>query len=376
MSSIPCIRLLGAAALAAQLAAPALAQTTLVYVGAYTRPPSKGISVYRLDTASGQMTSLGVAVETSNPTFLAVHPNRKFLYAVNEEADGGVSAFAIDPSTGRLKPLNRVSSRGAGPCHLAVDPAGHWLYAANYNSGSIAAFPVRADGSLGESAAFVQHTGSSVNPQRQRGPHAHSVNLAPGGRFLLAADLGLDQILIYRVDAGNGLLTPGDPPFASLAGGSGPRHMAFSRDERFAYVVNEMLATVTVFRLGGGGGRLAELQTVPMTAADYAGPKSAAEIAVHPNGRFLYASHRGDSTLAAFGIDPEKGTLSAIERTPSGGKTPRNFAIDPSGTWLLAANQDSGNVVPFRIDRESGRLSASGKPVEVASPVCIVFVKP
>ena len=295
--------------LAALLPAPLPAQSTLVYVGVYTRPPSKGISAYRLDAASGRMTPLGLAAETSNPTFLAVHPNRKFLYAANEEADGGVSAFAIDPSSGRLKPLNRVSSRGAGPCHVAVDQAGNWLYAANYNSGSIAAFPIRADGSLGEAAGFVQHAGSSVNPQRQRGPHAHSVNLAPGGGFLLAADLGLDQILVYRLGSEKSPLTPGDPPFARLAGGSGPRHMAFSGDGRFAYVVNEMLATVTAFRWDAAQGRLEELQTVSMTPADYTGPKSAAEIAVHPNGRFLYASHRGDSTIAVFRIDPAKGTL-------------------------------------------------------------------
>jgi len=373
--SLTLAALKGAAMLAAIISSPVLAQSTLVYVGAYTRPPSKGISAYRLDAATGQMTPLGLAGETSNPTFLAVHPNRKFLYAVNEENEGGVSAFAIDPSSGRLKPLNRVSSRGAGPCHLAVSEAGDWLYAANYNSGSVAAFPICGDGSLGEAAGFVQHAGSSVNPQRQRGPHAHSANLAPGNRFLLAADLGLDQILVYRLDAGTGPFTPGDPPFARLAGGSGPRHMAFSRDGRFAYAVNEMLATVTAFRWDAARGRLEELQTVAMTAADYAGPRSAAEIAVHPSGRFLYASHRGDSTVAVFRIDPGKGTLTAIERTPTGGKTPRNFAIDPTGAWLLAANQDSGNVVQFRIDPESGRLSASGRTVEVASPVCIVFVK-
>jgi len=275
-----------------------------------------------------------------------------------------------------LKLLNRVSSHGAGPCHVAVDQAGHWLYAANYNSGSMAAIPIREDGGLGEGGGSVQHAGSSANPQRQRGPHAHSANLAPDGRFLLAADLGLDQILVYRLDAGKGSFIPNDPPFAKVAPGSGPRHMAFSRDGRFAYAVNEMLATVTAFRYDAAGGRLEELQTVSMTAADYTGAKSGAEIAVHPNGRFLYASNRGDSTVAVFRVDEGKGTLTAVERTPTGGKTPRNFAIDPTGAWLLAANQDSGSVVPFRIDAGSGRLSASGKAIEVISPVCIVFVKP
>jgi 6-phosphogluconolactonase len=259
---------------------------------------------------------------------------------------------------------------------VAVDQAGHWLYVANYNSGSMAAIPIRADGGLGEGGGSMQHGGSSVNPQRQRGPHAHSANLAPDGRFLLAADLGLDQILVYRLDGGKGPFTPNDPPFAKVAPGSGPRHMAFSRDGRFAYAVNEMLATVTAFRYDAARGRLEELQTVSMTAADYTGAKSGAEIAVHPDGRFLYASNRGDSTIALFRIDPAKGTLTAVERTPSGGKTPRNFAIDPTGTWLFAANQDSGNVVLFRIDPASGRLSASGKTIDVASPVCVVFAKP
>ena len=369
-------RLLAIAVLAAQISGPVLAQTALVYVGAYTRPPSKGISAYRFDPSSGQLTPLGVAAETDNPTFLAVHPNRKFLYAANENPDGAVSAFAIDPSTSQLKLLNRVSSRGSGPCHVVVDRAGHWLYAANYNSGSMAAIPIREDGSLGDGGGSVQHAGSSVNPQRQRGPHAHSANLAPDGRFLLAADLGLDQILVYRLDGEKGSLAPGDPPFTRLAPGSGPRHMAFSRDGRFAYVVNEMLATVTAFRYDAARGRLEELQTVSITPADYTGAKSGAEIAVHPNGRFLYASNRGDSTIAVFRVDEAKGTLAAVERTPTGGKTPRNFAIDPTGAWLLAANQDSGSVAPFRIDPESGRLSVTGKTVDVASPVCIVFVKP
>jgi 6-phosphogluconolactonase len=268
MNSIRFTKLLAVAALGAQFSLPVPAQTTLVYVGAYTRPPSKGISAYRFDASSGQLTSLGVAAETSNPTFLAVHPSRKFLYAANENPEGAISAFAIDPSTGQLKLLNRVGSRGSGPRHAAVDQAGHWLYAANYNSGSVASFPIRDDGSLGDAAGVAQHTGSGVNPQRQRGQHAHSANLAPDGRFLLAADLGLDQ------------------------------------------------------------------------------------------------------------IDPAKGTLTALDRTPTGGQTPRNFAIDPSGAWLLAANQDSGNVVPFRIGPESGRLSATGKTIDVASPVCVVFAKP
>jgi 6-phosphogluconolactonase len=343
------------------------------YFGTYTRPPSQGIYAWRFQPASGRLTPLGLAAETSNPTFLAVHPNQRFLYAANEDRTGTISAFAIDPASGRLKLLNQVPSRGSGPCHVAVDPGGKWVFATNYNSGSVAVFPVHEDGTLGEATGFVQHAGSSVNAQRQSGPHAHSANVSPDGRWLLVADLGLDQILSYRVDAVKGTLAAGDPPFAKLAPGSGPRHLAFGKSGRFAYAIGEMLATVTVFRYNSARGSLEELQTAQVTPEGYIGPKSGAEIAVDPNGRYLYASNRGDGTIAVFRIDGDKGTLTVVERVSTGGKTPRNFAIDPSGAFLFAANQDSGNVLVFRIDRATGRLTPAGSVLEVASPVCIVF---
>ena len=345
----------------------------LAYVGTYTRPPSQGIYAWRFQPASGKLTPLGLAAETSNPTFLVVHPNQRFLYAANEDKAGAISAFAIDPANGRLKLLNQVPSRGSGPCHVAVDPGGKWVFAANYNSGSVAVFPVHEDGTLGEATGFVQHAGSSVNTQRQSGPHAHSANLSPDGRWLLVADLGLDQILSYRVDAVKGTLSPGDPPFTKIAPGSGPRHMAFGRDGRFAYAISEMLSTVTVFRYNSARGSLQELQTAQVTPEGYTGPKSSAEIAVDPGGKFLYGSNRGDSTIAVFRIDADKGTLTPVERVSTQGKTPRNFAIDPSGAFLFAANQDSGNVVVFRVDPATGRLTPAGNVLEVASPVCIVF---
>jgi 6-phosphogluconolactonase len=345
----------------------------LAYIGTYTRPPSQGIYAWRFEAASGKLTPLGLAAETSNPTFLAVHPNQRFLYAANEDKAGTISAFAIDPANGKLKLLNRVPSRGSGPCHVAVDPGGKWVFAANYNSGSVAVFPVREDGTLGEATGFVQHVGSSVNAQRQSGPHAHSANVSPDGRWLLVADLGLDQILSYRVDAVKGALSAGDPAFTKIAAGSGPRHMAFGKDGRFAYAIDEMLATVTVFRYNSARGSLEELQTAPVTPEGYTGLKSGAEIAVHPSGKFLYGSNRGDSTIAVFRIDGEKGTLTAVERVSTQGKTPRNFAIDPSGAFLFAANQDSGNVVVFKIDPATGRLTAAGNVLEVANPVCVVF---
>jgi 6-phosphogluconolactonase len=237
----------------------------------------------------------------------------------------------------------------------------------------VAVFPVHEDGTLGEATGFVQHAGSSVNAQRQSGPHAHSANLSPDGRWLLVADLGLDQILTYRLDAVKGALTPGDPPFTKVAPGSGPRHMAFGKDGRFAYAISEILSTVTVFRYNSARGTLQELQTAQVTPEGYTGQKSSAEIAVDPAGKFLYASNRGDATIAVFRIDADKGTLTLVERVSTQGKTPRNFAIDPSGAFLFAANQDSGTVVVFKIDPATGRLTPAGNILEVPSPVCIVF---
>ena len=366
------IKTLSALILIAASCAPLLSGQ-IVYVGTYTRTSSKGIYAWRLQPATGKLTPLGLAAETSNPTFLAVAPNQRFLYAANEDKAGTISAFALDAANGQLKLLNSVPSRGSGPCHVAVDPSGKWVFAANYNSGSVAVFPVRADGSLGEATGFVQHAGSSVNAQRQSGPHAHSANLSPDGRWLFVADLGLDRILTYRLDAVKGTLSPGDPPFTKVAPGSGPRHMAFGKDGRFAYAIGEMLATVTVFRYNSARGTLEELQTAPVTPEGYTGPKSGAEIAVDPAGKFLYASNRGDSTIAVFRIDGDKGTLTLVERVSTQGKTPRNFAIDPAGAFLFAANQDSGNVVEFKIDPATGRLTPTGSVLELASPVCIVF---
>ncbi|HMD71423.1 MAG TPA: lactonase family protein [Bryobacteraceae bacterium] len=345
----------------------------IAFIGTYTRTTSKGIYAWRFQPATGKLTSLGLAAETSNPTFLAVAPNQRFLYAANEDKVGTISAFAIDAANGQLKLLNSVPSRGSGPCHVAVAPSGKWVFAANYNSGSAAVFPVHEDGTLGEATAFVQHAGSSVNAQRQSGPHAHSANLSPDGRWLFVADLGLDQILTYRLDAVKGAISAGDPPFTKIAPGSGPRHMAFGKDGRFAYAISEMLSTVTVFRYDSAGGTLQELQTAQVTPEGYTGQKSSAEIAVDPSGKFLYASNRGDSTIAVFRIDGDKGTLTLVERVSTQGKTPRNFAIDPSGAFLFAANQDSGNVVEFKIDAATGRLTPAGNVLELGSPVCVVF---
>ncbi len=367
--------LISAAAMAALLPVAFAQGGWIAYIGTYTRRDSKGIYAYRFQPSTGKLMAIGLAAETSNPSFLAVHPNQKFLYAANENGNGTVTAFSIDTATGKLTMLNQVSSKGSGPCHVALDKSGKCLLVANYNSGSIAAYPVGQDGKLGEASASIQHKGSSVNPQRQRGPHAHSVNLSPDGRFVLVTDLGLDQILTYRLDAAKATLTAGDPPFTKAAPGSGPRHLAFHPKGKFAYVCDEMASTVTAYAYNAANGSLEERQTVSTVPKDFTGTNSDAEIAVDPNGKFLYASNRGHDSIAVFAIDPGKGTLAPVEYTPTQGKTPRNFALDPTGRYLFAANQDAGGVVVFRIDPKTGKLQATGEKLDVAFPVCVVFAR-
>ena len=360
------------------------ADDRIMYVGTYTRAPSKGIYAYRM-SAAGALTPMGTAglvAETENPSFLAIHPNQRFLYAVNEisrfeDRDAGsITAFSIDRASGALTPLNRVSSRGGGPCHLSIDATGRWLFVANYGGGSVAAFPIEEDGRLRDSSAFFQHAGSSVNKARQSGPHGHAVVVSPDNRFVLAADLGLDKVFTYRLDPAAGGLAPGDPPFARIAPGGGPRHLAFRPDGRFAYVLNELVSTVAAFRYDAARGSLEELQTVSMLPQGFSGENSGAEIAVHPGSRFLYASNRGHDSIAGFRIDAGSGTLTPLERVSTQGKTPRNFAIDPSGRFLVAANQNSGTVVVFRIDQNTGSLTPTGTTVQVPFPVSLAFLNP
>jgi 6-phosphogluconolactonase len=355
----------------------------IMYIGTYTRAPSKGIYAYRFQGATGDVTPMGaagLAAETENPSFLAVHPNQRFLYAVNEVSRyegkdaGSVSGFSIDRATGTLRLLNRVSSRGGGPCHLSLDRSGKWLFAANYGGGSVAAFPVGDDGTLGEASAFFQHAGASANASRQSGPHAHETVVSPDNRYVLAADLGLDKVFSYKLDPATGGLAPA-PQFTAIAPGSGPRHLAFRPDGKFVYVLKEMLSAVVAFRYDAGGGTLAELQTLSTLPEGFSGENSGAEIAAHPSGKFLYTSNRGDDSIAIFRIDAAKGTLTSAGRVSTQGKTPRGFGIDPSGRFLVAGNQNSGILVIFKIDQQTGGLTPVGKPVEVPFPVSVVFSK-
>lgn len=358
----------------------------LVYVGTYTnKTASKGIYAYSFDPGVGKLTSLGVAAESEDPSFVAVHPNGKFLYAVNEtdhfggQKSGAVSAFSIDTRTGKLTLLNQLATQGAGPCYVSLDKTGKFVFVANYDGGSIAVFPVREDGGLAAASAFAQHTGSSADKERQEGPHAHWIATSPDNRFVLAADLGLDEILIYRFNAAKGTLAPNTPPFVKLDPGAGPRHVAFHPSSKFAYALTEMGDSVTAFTYKANDGSLTPLETVSALSTlhkDHVGVKEAAEISVHPTGKFLYASNRaGIDTISAFSIDPAKGTIKLKNEYPTMGKTPRNFAIDPTGKFLLAANQESNNIVIFRIDPVTGALSPNGEVTEVPAPVCIAFLQ-
>jgi 6-phosphogluconolactonase len=356
----------------------------LVYFGTYTNgPQSKGIYSSRLNLASGQLSAPQLAVESENPSFLAVHPARDLLYAVNEvgkfegQNTGSVSAFAIDRQAGTLKPLNRQPSAGGGPAHITIDGEGKNVLIANYGGGSVAVLPVAANGSLQRPSSTMQHTGSSVNQARQKGPHAHSINLDSSNRFAYAADLGIDKIMIYRYDAAKGVLTPNDPASASVDPGSGPRHFAIHPEGRYAYVINELPLTITAFSRDAANGGLTPVQTIS-TLQPGTTPQqgySTAEIQVHPSGRFLYGSNRGHNSISVFSIDAQSGRLTFAQIISTDGRTPRNFGIDPTGTYLLAANQQSDTVTVFRINEKNGRLMQVGAPVAVPAPVCVKFVK-
>jgi 6-phosphogluconolactonase len=350
-----------------------------VYVGTYTGK-SKGIYRCELDLRSGELTLQGLAATTTNPSFLALDPAHRFLYAVNEvdhvagSKSATVSAFAIDPGTGMLTLLNQQSSRGTSPAHLIVDATGKNVLVANYGSGSVAVLPIGPDGRLGPATGFVPHRGSSINKSRQEGPHAHCVTLDPANRRVVVADLGLDKVLIYQLDPARGHLTPNAPRFAAVTPGSGPRHFVFHPNGRTAYVINELASTVLAFAYDAATGALQAKQTLSTLPASFKKANTTAEIQVHPSGKFLYGSNRGHDSIAIFAIDPATGLLTASGYEPTGGKTPRNFTIDPTGAYLLAANQDSGTVVVFRIDPETGALSPTGHMVAISMPVCVVMM--
>jgi 6-phosphogluconolactonase len=356
-------------------------RSCLVYVGTYTNADSKGIYAWRMDLDSGSLTNLGLVGETPNPSFLDVSPDRRFLYAANEVGSfegkkvGSVSAFSIDAASGKLTLLNQQSSGGAGPCHVAVDPTGKNVLVANYDSGNIECLPIQSDGRLAAPSAFAQHSGTGSNAARQEGPHAHCMTVDPNNPFVFACDLGADKLMTYRFDASKGTLNAATPAFTATEPGAGPRHMIFSSDGHETYVINELTSSITRYGLDPASGALTSRQTVPLLSPQFKGMNTAAEIVLHPNGKFLYGSNRGDDSIALFSVGTASGgNLTFVGRYPTLGKTPRSFAIDPSGKFLLVAHQNSNSIVVFAVDPATGKLTPTGTSLNCASPVCVKFV--
>lgn len=341
------------------------------YVGTYTKPGgSKGIYKYKLDSETGKMSG-DLAAESASPSFLAIRPDRKALYAVNEGGGGSVSAFSMDESGG-LQPLNKQSSKGGGPAHIWIDKTGKSVLVANYGGGSVAALPVQEDGSLAEAVGFIQHTGSSVHPSRQKGPHAHAIYTDLASTRAYVCDLGLDKVLIYKFDATGATLAPNDPPAAEVPPGSGPRHLAFDPNGKHAYVINELLNTVSVFTVDEKNGSLGIVETVPTLPEDNQVKNSTAEIFVHPSGKYVYGSNRGHGSIVAYARDEKTGKLTLIGHFPCG-KSPRGFAIDPKGQWLVVGDQDGNKLTSFKIDTATGKLEEKAQAEGIGAPVCVLF---
>jgi len=353
---------------------PSAAAEHLIFLGTYTRTTSQGIYAVRLDAATGALSAPVLAATTPNPSWITFTPDGKILYAVSE-SDAMAAAFRVDSTRGTLSPLQTPqSSGGAAPCHLVVDPTQRTLLVANYHTGIVAAMPLLADGTLG-SPNVIQHTGHSLNPERQASPHVHSVTLSPDGRFVLVCDLGLDRIFTYRVDAAQSRLTPATPPAVATPPGSGPRHSVFGADGCHAYAVTEMGSTVLAFDYDPATGALTLRQSLSTLPPDFKGSSTGAEIRLHPNGRFVYASNRGHDSIAIFGVDAASGRLTLVAITPCGGRNPRSFALSPDGAWLVCANQNSNSLTVFRVDPATGQLTSTGHAATVPLPVCVLFAR-
>jgi len=352
------------------------ADDPLVFVSSFAGGEKGGITAFRLSLEDGSLTQLERTGGIENPFFIAVSPDQRFLYAVHAKAFGGkedeeVAAYAIDKATGKLTLLNRQSAKGTATCYLEVDATGKTLLLANYSSGSVAALPIREDGSLGEAASFIQHQGGSkVDPKRQDGPYAHSIIVSPDNRFAYAADLGLDQILAYRLDPATAKLESASPAFVASPPGAGPRHLRFAPDGKNLYAIDELSNTITRYSHGAAPGALTKQESFSTLPDDFTGSSYCADLKFTPDGRFLYGTNRGHDSLAIFRAG-EDGVLSRVGVVPSLGKGPQNLLVTPDGRWLLCANMPGNNLAVFRIDGESGRLTSAGKPLEITMPSCI-----
>jgi len=350
-----------------------MTKTSLIYI-ATQNPEKMGITVAEFDTATGALSAPKMVIETRDPAHFTLSADHKRLYLCNTGTPGGVSAFAVeDATTGALRLLNYKESKGRGPSYVSVDQSGNYVLDANYGGGYVEVFSLATDGSLDQQTAFVQHQGSSAHPQRQTKPYAHWFRTDPTNKFGLVADLGTDQIVVYRFADGN--LTPNNPPFAKLNGGSGPRHLAFHPNGRWLYAVQELSNEVVAFKWDSGKGELTQFQQVKTLPEDFTGASTAAEIAVRGDGKFLYTSNRGHDSLVVYSIDAKTGELTLRQRVPSRGKTPRYFTFDPTGKWLIVSNQEGGNVAVFAVDAKSGELKPVGEPVALPKPMALEFLR-
>jgi 6-phosphogluconolactonase len=366
------VSFLAAACCVAAILPPADAADLTVYFGTHVAGPGKGFSVSHFNTETGALTKPQFMLETPAPAYFVIAPGGRRLYSNN--STGFVSAYSIDPATAQLKLINQVPAGGGDPSYVSLDMTGHYVLDANYDGGNIAIWALRPDGGLGERTAFVQHTGSSVDPKRQMHAFAHSIRVDPTNRFVLVGDLGLDKLFVYKFNVKDGSLAPNDPPFVRSAPGSGARHVIFHPNGRWVYLITEMGSTIMLFNWDSQRGALSEVETVSTLPKGFKGTSVCSEIRVHPNGKFVYASNRGRDSIAMFSVDSKTGRLTFMGDVPSGGKTPRNFDFDPSAHWMLVTNHDSNNAVVFRIDQQTGKLTQVGQPVDVPYPFCPRFL--
>lgn len=363
--------------LIAVCATPSMASSHLIFLGTYTRnSDSRGIYAVRLDATTGALSAPELAADAVDPAWLTLSPDKKRLYAIHGSPPQALG-FQIDANSAKLSPLSAPGSPSGAPAvnppsHLAVDATGRVLLAANYRDGFVASIPIRADGTLG-TATTIKHEGRGTHPTRQEKPHVHSVTLSPDNRFVIVADLGLDRVYSYALDPAAAKLTPASPPFVATPPGSGPRHFKFSLDGRHGYVINELNNTIGVFDYDPRNGAFTPTQTISTLPADFKGQNSTAEVRVHPNGKFLYGSNRGDDSIAVYSIREANGELSLVEIVKTGGRTPRNFALSPDGEWLVCGHQDTPLLTVFRVDRPSGRLARTTHTAAVPSCVCVLF---
>jgi 6-phosphogluconolactonase len=368
-----------------------MTKETLVYVGTYTEPirfgtgkilagKGEGIYTFRMDRSSGAMELVGKATSITNPSYLAFDSTQHFLYAVNElkiyedKPTGTISAFAVDPKTGKLEFLNKRLTHGTDPCHVLVDKKRRHVFVANFMSGSVCVLPVRDDGSLEEASDFIQHQGSSIDPVRQTGPHAHSVTLDKANRLAFVPDLGLDKIVVYRFDPERGMLEPHSVPWIKVRPGAGPRHVTFHPGGNLAFLINELVSTLMVLSYDARKGTFTTLQVVPTLPEGFQGESTCADVQVSPSGDFVYGSNRGHDSIVIYKIHRRTGRLTYVDHESTQGRTPRSFGIDPSGRFLLVANQDTDTIVTFHIDAQTGKLQPTGHVTQVPTPVCVKFL--